>query len=64
MAKFQVRKRGRWWELVVLAPGARAWELVEGGLTYRVAMLMATGQVPYGDWPGWGRTLTLKWLTV
>lgn len=64
MFRFQVRKRGKKWELVVLAPQARSWELVEGDLTYRVAMLMATGQVPYGDWPGWGRTLALKWLTV
>lgn len=45
-----------------MAPGARSWELVDESLTYRVAMLLATGQVPYGDWPGWGRTLTLKWL--
>lgn len=64
MARFQVRKRGGMWELVVLAPGARAWELVSSQLTYRVAMLLATGQVPYGDWPGWGRTLSLKWLTA
>lgn len=64
MARFQVRKHGSWWEVVVLAPGARAWELVGQGLSYRVAMLLATGQVPYGDWPGWGRTLSLKWLSA
>ena len=64
MFRFQVRKRNGKWELCVLAPQARAWEVVEDKLTYRTAMLMATGQVPYGDWPGWGRTLTLKWLTV
>lgn len=64
MARFQVRKREGKWELVVMAPGARAWEVVDRGLTYRVAMLLATGQVPYGDWPGWGRTLALKWLTA
>lgn len=64
MARFQVRKRAGLWELVVLAPGARSWELVGGNLTYRVAMLLATGQVPYGEWPGWGRTLSLKWLSA
>lgn len=64
MARFQVRKRSGFWEVVVLAPGARAWELVGQHLTYKVAMLLATGQVPYGDWPGWGRTLSLKWLSA
>lgn len=62
MARFQVRKRKGWWEVLVLAPGARAWEVIDQGLNYKVAMLLATGQVPYGDWPGWGRTLSLRWL--
>jgi len=64
VARFQVRKRNGKWELVVMAPNARAWEVVDTGLTYKVAMLLATGQVPYGDWPGWGRTLSLKWLSA
>lgn len=63
MARFQVRKKGKRWEVSVLAPGARAWEVIDNQATYRVAMLLATGQVPYGDWPGWGRTLTLRWLS-
>lgn len=64
MAQFQVRKRLGRWEVLVLAPGARAWEVVSSSSTYRVAMLLATGQVPYGDWPGWTRTLMLKWVAV
>lgn len=62
MARFQVRKRLGRWEVSVLAPGARSWVVISNENTYRVAMLLATGQAPYGDWPGWGRTLTLKWL--
>lgn len=64
MARFQVRKRQGKWEVVVLAPGARSWELVAASVTYRVAMLLATGQTPYGDWPGWGRTLSLRWTST
>lgn len=64
MARFQVRKRAGFWEVVVLAPGAKAWELVSQSTTYRVAMLLATGQTPYGDWPGWTRTLALKWVAT
>lgn len=47
--------------MVVLAPGARAWEMIAGDVTYRVAMLLATGQTPYGDFPGWRRTIALRW---
>lgn len=50
--------------MTVLAPGARAWERVAVVLSYRVAMLLATGQVPYGDWPGWRRALTLRWMAA
>lgn len=64
MAKFQVRKRNGSWEVLVLAPGARAWEVIEAMVTYRVAMLLATGQTPYGDWPGWRRTLSLRWVSA
>lgn len=64
MARFQVRKRNGGWEVCVLAPGARAWEVVDWGLKYRAAMLLATGQVPYGDWPGWRRTLSLRWVSA
>lgn len=64
MARFQVRKRDGRWEVVVLAPGARAWELIAQPSTYRVAMLLATGQTPYGEWPGWTRTLSLRWVPV
>ena len=63
-ARFQVRKQASGWEVTVLAPGARAWELVVSHTTFRVAMLLATGQVPYGDWPGWQRWLTLRWVSA
>ena len=64
MARFQVRKRLGRWEVSVLAPGARCWVVISEENTYRIAMLLATGQVPYGEWPGWGRTLTLKWSSI
>lgn len=59
--RFQVRKRDRRWEVVVLRPEARAWEIVESFPTFFAAMVMATGQPPYGDDWRLYRTLTLRW---
>lgn len=49
MARFQVRKRNGMWEVVVLRPGARAWQVMEQFFSWGPAMILATGQAPYDD---------------
>ena len=61
VARFQVRKRGSQWEVWVLKPGARAWELLDNQFTWAWAMMLATGQFPYGAHPGWKRVLSIAW---
>lgn len=62
MARFQVRKRDGRWEVVVLAPGRRSWEVLETFFSWKVAMALATGQLPYGPTEGLRRTLRLDWV--
>lgn len=64
MARFQVRKRDGRWEVVVLAPGARSWEIIDNFPTFWAAMVMATGQPPYGDNWRLRRTLSLRWVSA
>lgn len=37
------------WEVVVLRPGARAWQVMEQFFSWGPAMILATGQAPYDD---------------
>lgn len=62
MARFQVRKRNGRWEVVVLAPGSRVWVIIDSFPTFFAAMVMATGQPPYGENWRLVRTLTLRWI--
>lgn len=57
MVRFQVRKRGRLWEVWVFQ--GRSWRLLESFHSFNWAMILATGQDPYGDLPQWKRKLKL-----
>lgn len=59
--RFQVRKREGRWEVVYLAMGGRSWEIIDSFPTFFAAMVMATGQPPYGDDWRLYRTLTVRW---
>lgn len=59
VTRFQVRKREGRWEVRVLAPLARSWTLLDSFITFDFAMIMATGQDPYGREPRWYRKLDL-----
>ena len=61
MVRFQVRKRKGRWEVWAFGLNARCWELVDSLFSFDHAMIMATGQAPYRETPGWVRNLTLAW---
>jgi predicted peptidase len=48
--------------VVVLAPGSRVWVIIDSFPTFFAAMVMATGQPPYGENWRLVRTLTLRWI--
>lgn len=62
MVRFQVRKRDKWWEVVVLEPGKRCWEILDKFNSFDKAMILATGQTPYGDPLPWYRSMRLVWV--
>jgi len=62
VTRFQVRKRAGRWE--VWAFVGRSWELVERLFSFDHAMILATGQAPYRENPGWVRTMSLAWRST
>lgn len=61
MPRFQVRKRNGLWEVWVLAPGSRSWERLDSFSSFTWAMVLATGQFPYGSGDYLQRRLVVSW---
>lgn len=59
MVRFQVRKRDGSWE--VWGFFGRSWQLIDRLFSFDHAMIMATGQAPYREMPGWARRIVLAW---
>lgn len=61
MTRFQVRKREGMWEVWALLPGRRSWERLDIFSSFTWAMVLATGQRPYGGGTGLERRLVVAW---
>lgn len=61
LGKFQVRKRDGRWEVWTFT--GTSWERHSTYWTWTLAMMLATGQMPYGDKFGdYRRVLRLIWV--